>query len=250
MLPIFKNFRRKLLTDSKFSKYLVYGIGEIILVVIGILIALSINNWNAERSNREFEMKMLEEIQKALKEDYIFFSDHLINHRTKTELHAVDFFDRSIISNSVVKDSVDYHFVRLDYGLQMTVNRGPYDALKYSGIDKISNAEIRNKLIYFYDFHIPRYELLATYKRESSRNKIIPLMDELGEYSTLNIVEGSIERNGLKLAITDFSTNEKFNQLLYLTKERALFIKDILDDTLPILLELIGMLEQEIEKMR
>jgi hypothetical protein len=46
-----------MLTENKFSKYLIYAIGEIILVVIGILIALSINNWNEGRkeSNLEFE---------------------------------------------------------------------------------------------------------------------------------------------------------------------------------------------------
>ena len=46
MIKFFRKIRRKLLTENKFSKYFLYAIGEIILVVIGILIALSINNWN------------------------------------------------------------------------------------------------------------------------------------------------------------------------------------------------------------
>ena len=48
MLKFFRKIRQKLLTDNKFSKYLIYALGEIVLVVIGILIALSINNWNLE----------------------------------------------------------------------------------------------------------------------------------------------------------------------------------------------------------
>ncbi|WP_445732333.1 DUF6090 family protein [Mariniflexile sp.] len=49
MIKIFRNIRKNLLAEGKTSKYLKYAIGEIILVVIGILIALSINNWNQER---------------------------------------------------------------------------------------------------------------------------------------------------------------------------------------------------------
>ena len=49
MIKFFRKIRQKLLTENKFSKYLIYAIGEIILVVIGILIALSINNWNENR---------------------------------------------------------------------------------------------------------------------------------------------------------------------------------------------------------
>ena len=59
MIKFFRKIRQKLLTENKFSKYLIYAIGEIILVVIGILIALQINNWNHERLNRKQEIKIL-----------------------------------------------------------------------------------------------------------------------------------------------------------------------------------------------
>ncbi|WP_245603281.1 DUF6090 family protein, partial [Maribacter antarcticus] len=48
MIKFFRKNRQKSLTENKFSKYLIYAIGEIILVVIGILIALQVNNWNEE----------------------------------------------------------------------------------------------------------------------------------------------------------------------------------------------------------
>ena len=48
MIKFFKKIRQKLLSENQFSKYLIYAVGEIILVVIGILIALQINNWNEE----------------------------------------------------------------------------------------------------------------------------------------------------------------------------------------------------------
>ena len=49
MIKFFRKIRQQLLTENKFSKYMIYAIGEIILVVIGILIALGINNWNENR---------------------------------------------------------------------------------------------------------------------------------------------------------------------------------------------------------
>lgn len=49
MLKVFRRFRQELLIKNKFGNYLLYAIGEIVLVVIGILIALSINNANQRR---------------------------------------------------------------------------------------------------------------------------------------------------------------------------------------------------------
>ncbi len=56
MIKFFRHIRKRLLTENKFSKYLLYAIGEIVLVVIGILIALQINNWN-EKENEQHKIK-------------------------------------------------------------------------------------------------------------------------------------------------------------------------------------------------
>lgn len=52
MIKFFRHIRKSLISEGKTSKYLKYAIGEILLVVIGILIALQINNWNQDRLNR------------------------------------------------------------------------------------------------------------------------------------------------------------------------------------------------------
>lgn len=63
MIKFFRRIRQQLLTENKFSKYLLYAVGEIVLVVIGILIALNINNRNEQRITEEKERFALEEIQ-------------------------------------------------------------------------------------------------------------------------------------------------------------------------------------------
>ncbi len=60
MILFFRKIRQGLLTENKFSKYLLYAIGEIILVVIGILIALQINNWNEDRKESDQRDKLIE----------------------------------------------------------------------------------------------------------------------------------------------------------------------------------------------
>jgi hypothetical protein len=64
MIKFFRKIRQNLLMENKTGKYLKYAIGEIILVVIGILIALSINNWNENRLNSKKEAVILENIHK------------------------------------------------------------------------------------------------------------------------------------------------------------------------------------------
>ena len=69
MIKLFRNTRRKLLSENKLSKYLAYAIGEIFLVVVGILIALWINNENQKRIYKEKAEGILMEIQRDIKKD-------------------------------------------------------------------------------------------------------------------------------------------------------------------------------------
>lgn len=72
MLKFFRRIRQNLLSENKFSKYLLYAIGEIILVVIGILIALWINNWNEERKGRKLERQVVQTIYDELEQNLAY----------------------------------------------------------------------------------------------------------------------------------------------------------------------------------
>ncbi|MGK0413037.1 MAG: hypothetical protein ACJA1B_001239 [Polaribacter sp.] len=86
MIKFFRKIRQNLLSEGKTGKYLKYAIGEILLVVIGILIALSINNWNENRKN----IAKKETLLKALK---IEFSSNL------TQLDTVLYYDDIVLKN-------------------------------------------------------------------------------------------------------------------------------------------------------
>ena len=66
MLRFFRQLRHRLLTENQLSRYLLYAIGEILLVVIGILIAFQVDNWNEDRKRRKAEHELLLNLKEEL----------------------------------------------------------------------------------------------------------------------------------------------------------------------------------------
>ncbi len=71
MIKIFRKIRYNLFEKNKTGEYLKYAVGEIVLVMIGILLALQINNWNNDRIERKLESNILNEILVNLEKDVI-----------------------------------------------------------------------------------------------------------------------------------------------------------------------------------
>ena len=69
MIKFFRRIRQKLLSENKLTRYLFYAFGEIILVMIGILLALQVNNWNEERKSRDKEAILVNNIVEDLNSD-------------------------------------------------------------------------------------------------------------------------------------------------------------------------------------
>ena len=161
MLRFFRNIRQNLLTENRVSKYLLYAVGEILLVVIGILIALQLDNLNEAKKERIYEVKMLKEVKLALENDIIHF-DNILNLLSKTDSAATDFISLAYQGYNI-QDSLsiimeyEKQWWRLRTGVNYRINYGPYEAIKSSGSDKISNDSLRSLLINFYDFEAPRF---------------------------------------------------------------------------------------------
>ncbi|WP_148453784.1 DUF6090 family protein [Formosa maritima] len=89
MIKFFRKFRENLVMENKTGKYLKYAIGEIALVVIGILIALSINNWNDNRKNRISERELLDNIHRDFVQNKIQFDTvKAINYQNLATLNS------------------------------------------------------------------------------------------------------------------------------------------------------------------
>ncbi|MCG9973378.1 DUF6090 family protein [Christiangramia crocea] len=86
MIKFFRHIRRRLLRENRFTRYLIYAIGEIILVVIGILIALQINNWNETRQNEAKVRKLLRKIQNDIEDDVAIIQDNIPYYARKDSI--------------------------------------------------------------------------------------------------------------------------------------------------------------------
>ncbi len=150
MIKFFRKIRQKLVSENKFSKYLLYAVGEIVLVVIGILIALQINNKNQERINRDYELTMLREIRDALEKDI---------SNMEGGLKTIEDLKQSVIKLTTVRneptypyDSLVYHFTKVRRGgIALVINYSPYESIKSTGLDKISNSQLRNSITNLYE---------------------------------------------------------------------------------------------------
>jgi hypothetical protein len=106
MIKLFRNIRKNLLVDpperafsvragGKTSKYLKYAIGEIILVVVGILIALQINNWNETKKEKKYLNTVYAQIQKDLQSDTLTITP-IIKFYSQKNKRLIDIIERAI----------------------------------------------------------------------------------------------------------------------------------------------------------
>jgi hypothetical protein len=150
MIKFFRHVRQHLIEDNKMRKYIIYAIGEIILVVIGILLALQINNWNENRKAKQYEDTMLLEIRQALDSDITNQQQNVIRYLKQTE-HSLKELTKMRTDPGYPRDSIKTHLTRLQkYGVFFQIDDGPFQALKSNGLDKISNQELRKKLTRLY----------------------------------------------------------------------------------------------------
>lgn len=95
MIKFFRHIRQRLLTENKFSKYLLYAIGEIFLVVVGILIALQINNWNELRKTHLQDLEFLNNLKVELSIDIAALTAKITEYQeiNSTIRNTVTLFD-------------------------------------------------------------------------------------------------------------------------------------------------------------
>ncbi len=154
MIKFFRNIRQRLLTENKFSKYLLYAIGEIILVVFGILIALSINNWNEARKSRVVEIELLKTIKTDLDRTLLDLKDDYESYLKSQK--SGNRFQRFLIGEKMLEDSIFLHFHSLSQDRHFFPNSSGYESLKSSDMNMISNDSLRLQITELYELTFPR----------------------------------------------------------------------------------------------
>ena len=168
MLTLLRKIRRSLIKSGSTKSYLFYAIGEIALVVIGILIALQINNWNEERKERTLELKLLVELKTGLQSD----QDGIIESRIDRSLRYINHVDDLILilDNTLpFHDSIGYKFNVLTGATGISLSNGAYSSIESIGIQIIKNDTLRQKVVSLFTQSIP----YLTYTYENNRNNVM-----------------------------------------------------------------------------
>lgn len=150
MIKFYRKIRQNLLNEGKTSKYFKYAIGEIILVVIGILIALSINTWNQNNQDRKQEQQLLQQllIEYTSNLHQINSKIFLRNEGINSAIKLLSY--RSLDNKEIQYDSVNRHLSRLLNRPTFDPELGVSTELTNSGnLYILSNAELRNKISAF-----------------------------------------------------------------------------------------------------
>jgi len=148
MLRFFRTIRKKLIEQSKVRNYFFYAIGEIILVVIGILIALQINNWNEFRKERIVESNILKEILVNLDRD-IKSLDLKINECNEFVTHSTKVLQH-LQNKTPITDSLKYYYSALIGHGNFQPTTIAYENLKTKGVDIITKESTRQAISELY----------------------------------------------------------------------------------------------------
>jgi hypothetical protein len=247
MLKLFRNIRKKLLEQGKNANYLKYAIGEIVLVVIGILIALSINNWNEKQKldskTEDYYLQLLDDLNSDIqfaKQTIEKFNNYLNEYGAYTNS-----YDKDILTPNQVYEQIS----KLPLiSTSLTFNSSTIETLQSSGDVGLIPADIRNKLI-----DLKRHQNLITKRAEytdEGKNGIIQNLNPLLGSTTLP--ERLIKQPKLK-AFFDIDKNLREMILVYEGVHRWKSVseqttKDRLESMLKEIDTIVGLINKEIKK--
>ena len=164
MLKFFRSIRRKVIDERNLRRYLIYAFGEVCLVVIGILLALQVNNVNENRKKKNLEVETLRELQESLISNF----DNMIS---STETLKVDIDkSKSLVTHLEARKPYTDELQELFYhpyrARSFIVNRSAFEMLENRGIDIISNKELRGQIVEHYNFSLALMEAFTRSERE------------------------------------------------------------------------------------
>ncbi|NRD21224.1 hypothetical protein HNV08_14290 [Winogradskyella eckloniae] len=222
MIKFFRKIRQKLLTENKLSKYLVYAIGEVILVVIGILIALQLNNHNDTKKNKGYEKDYLDRIQLDIKQD-IAELEQLFKGDT-IQLDAYTYLGRYLLSDSKVTDSISLVTKSSKvFGIHWFEGKNiVFDDMKSSGkTGLITSGSLRNSIQYYYRLfdEVIKEESVHNNSILKYNNTIYPFF-ETGAGADLGMPERWKEN------AIEKSYNKYYNSLINLDEDQKKIISD------------------------
>ena len=149
MIKFFRKIRYNLMEIGKTGRYFKYAIGEIVLVVIGILIALQINNWNETRKTRLIEADLLYNIKSDLRASHHSIEEMVIDNSEQLEMYKKLLYHAK---NNIAKtEGLEKAFGFIPTWNTPYLTYSSYETLKAKGVDLIKNDSLKKQIVDIYD---------------------------------------------------------------------------------------------------
>jgi len=147
MIKFFRHIRQNLIMENRTSQYLKYAIGEIVLVVIGILIALQINNWNENRKLNDQFFSILKSVREDLKTDTII-ATQVITYYDTVNKYSLKIINKEF--NGINIDSCDLCTTLVTRYKQMTLQKKGFNLLQNFSNYNMKTDSLSTELSQFY----------------------------------------------------------------------------------------------------
>jgi len=154
MIKFFRNIRQTLIMENKTSKYLKYAIGEIVLLMIGILLALQVNNWNERRKTNDTEHLLLLSLKDEMKDNLSLLEEAMSYHEKSRNAakEIVLLFNDQNRRENMGRTKIDSLLSLIQWAWTYNPATGVLEAIKTSGhMNSVKNAKIRSMIASYED---------------------------------------------------------------------------------------------------
>jgi len=224
MIKFFRKIRYDLMEKNKTGKYLKYAIGEIVLVMVGILLALQVNNWNENSKNKSMETDYLIRIFQDLDDDLAAFERTIDVAQSRNK--RILFLQQAINDSDLAVKSSDYFIksiIHAGWTFEPSISDYTFDELKSSGrLVLIQNKDLRTSLSKYYNSRHSNRQW--NYIRENVQNKYYEYSAGiLNQEHSIWVLKNDYDKNPDSIIISQyeldevykrFKSKEKFHQLL------------------------------------
>ena len=192
MLKFFRRIRQQLLNEGNLKRYLIYAIGEILLVVLGILIALRINTWNENNKNNKAEFRALIE----LKSEFIKNSETLKSHLEHKRIVENEWDHLIKVTSGLIKAEEGELIFRKRTGTQTYIpTKNILNKLTFTGgIDKIKSDTLR-KLLNTWEYEFDEFLEEEEFHNNFFRQHVVPYEMSITPTTYFTIKDNKTSRN-------------------------------------------------------
>lgn len=163
-----------MLSENRFTRYVLYALGEIVLVVIGILIALEVGVINDNRDRRELEKKILLEISNNLAGDLVDIESEQRNF--KLGMQKISISINHLRRKLPFHDSIGAAIEVAELSPHLSIKLSGYKMLEAKGIDLVSDDSLRIRISELYEIYYPYYSTYASERFNMLETQVQPYL--------------------------------------------------------------------------